>query len=371
MSKTLLLTVIFSLPFVQDAPTAAPTENYLSRLQNAISQTRSNLATLTKSADLAATNFVSGGGLWVAGRQADFISEACGRAGGLTAIAPLGNHVPTNHDTVLFAVPGPLDAADLKLRDQFRETGATVITFCSPAGLYDDKFPIDTVANIVELWTWTGEFVAACTRSGKMPILYQSYGLPGGIERGKKYQGKKFHDDLTIKPNAAGVLGREYLDQVGRMLAKLNDTQMPKMLQAAKWWTQAKSATSLVTGHMFPRHAQDPRTPRLCSLVPAPAWENKDLLDPNNPPQFVLYLGYQFAPQKLLEQARATGVYLVYTDVQPAQPPEPSGNILYLDPAWPLADGCVLVPGYDVPILPASGVIQAAIYWTIASEGRN
>jgi hypothetical protein len=26
------------------------------------------------------------------------------------------------------------------------------------------------------------------------------------------------------------------------------------------------------------------------------------------------------------------------------------------------------VPGYDIPILPASGVIQAAIYWTIASE---
>jgi hypothetical protein len=62
------------------------------------------------------------------------------------------------------------------------------------------------------------------------------------------------------------------------------------------------------------------------------------------------------------------GVKLVYTDVQPAQPPEPASHILYLDPAWPLADGCVTVSGYDVPILPSSGVIQAAIYWTIASE---
>ena len=43
-------------------------------------------------------------------------------------------------------------------------------------------------------------------------------------------------------------------------------------------------------------------------------------------------------------------------------------SVLYVDPAWPLSDGCVTVPGYDVPILPASGVVQAAIYWTIASE---
>ena len=91
-------------------------------------------------------------------------------------------------------------------------------------------------------------------------------------------------------------------------------------------------------------------------------------IDASHQPPFVLYIGYQFVPQKLLDQAKATGIKLVYFDVQPAQPPEPAGNILYLDPAWPFADGCVTVPGYDVPILPASGVVQAAIYWTIASE---
>ena len=62
------------------------------------------------------------------------------------------------------------------------------------------------------------------------------------------------------------------------------------------------------------------------------------------------------------------GALGVYSDVGPAQPQEPASNILYIDPAWPLTDGCVTVPGYDIPILPASGVIQAAIYWTIVSE---
>jgi hypothetical protein len=347
---------------------AAVAENYLSALHAAIAQTRSNLARLTLSADRAATEFTAGGNLRVAGRQADFISEACGRAGGLMAIAPLNQRSPTNHDVILYAVPGSPDAQDLTTTDRWQEQGATVIQFSSRAGLYRSHFPVDTVANVVELWTWTGEFVAACTRLGRMPVLYQSYGLPGGPERGKKYQGKKFHDDLTIKPIPAEALGRDYLDRIEHSLAKISDTQMPTIHQAAAWWSRITPATVLVTGHMFPRHLQDPRVPCPGTLVAVPAWEDKELLDVGHPPQFVLYIGYQFAPQKLLDQAKALGVKLVYCDVQPAQPPEPADNILYIDPGWPLADGCVVVPGYDVPILPASGVLQAAIYWTIASE---
>ena len=366
MNKILLLAVILLRPssWAEAAPVA---EHYLSNLQTALTQTRSNMTTLTTSANRAAHEFLSGGRIWAAGRQADFIGEACGRAGGLMAIAPLGQQVPTNHDVVLYAIPGSLEEADLKIFKQWQEKGAAVIPFSSPAGMFNDHFPIDTVANVVNLWTWTGEFVAACTRLGAMPVLYQSYGLPGGPERGKKYQGKRFHDDMTVKPIAAGVLGRQYLDQIESMLAKI-DTQMPKIHQAAKWWGQARTAVTFGTGHMFPRHYQDPRTNPMCSFSAAPAWENKDLLDTNHPPPFVLYLGYQFAPQKLVNQAKALGVKLLYTDVQPAQPPEPASHILYIDPAWPLDDGCVTLPGYDIPILPASGIIQAAIYWSIASE---
>jgi hypothetical protein len=163
-------------------------------------------------------------------------------------------------------------------------------------------------------------------------------------------------------------LGRSYLGEIERMLARIRESQMPRIVRAASWWQQATSATVLVTGHMFPRHAQDPRSPILASFAAVPAWEDKDLLDASRLPQFVLCLGYQFAPQRLIDQAKALGVELVYTDVQPARPPEPAGNILYLDPAWPLADGCVTLSGYDIPILPASGVIQAAIYWSIVSE---
>ncbi len=284
------------------------------------------------------------------------------------AMAGLGQRAPTNHEVVLYAVPGALGAEDLRVLGQWRENGATVVTFSSAAGLYREHFPLDTVANVIELWAWTGEFVGACTRQGRMPVLYQTYGLPGGPERGKKYQGKRFHDDLTIQPIPAGALGREYLGQIDGMLSRLADGQMSRLVQAAGWWEQATSATVLAVGHMYPRHMLDPRGGVRARFAAVPAWEDKPVLDASDPPQFVLYIGYQFAPRKLIEQAAALRVRLVYTDVQPAQPPEPDANVLYIDPGWPLADGCVPVPGYDVPILPASGVIQAAIYWTIASE---
>lgn len=363
---TLLLGVLLQAPAWASAGQAE--ENYLSRLQNAMVQTRSSLSTLSKSAEHAAREFQAGGRLWAAGRQADFISEACGRAGGLMPIAPLGRQTPASHDVVLYAVPGALNEADRKTLNEWKQNGATVVTFSSPAGLVDNRVPIDTVVNVVELWTWTGEFVGACTRLGAMPVLYQSYGLPGGPERGKKYKGKRFHDDLTIEPIAAGALGRQYLDQTERMLATIGKSEMPKIQQAAKWWGQAKTATVLGTGHMFPRHYQDPRTKTMASFSTAPAWDDKELLDGKQPPEFVFYLGYQFAPKKLVEQAKALKVKLVYTCVQPAQPPEPADNIRHIAPAWPLPDGCVTVPGYDIPILPASGVIQAAIYWAIAAE---
>jgi hypothetical protein len=345
----------------------AAADDYIGRLQNTIIQSRASLPTLTQSAERAAGEFLSGGNLWVAGRQADFIAEACQRAGGLMAVAPLAQHVPARHDVILYAVPGSIDDNDRRFFEDCREKGATVVSFCFPAGLFQNAFPVDTVMNVVELWTWTAEFVAACTRMGRMPVLYQSYGLPGGRERAKKYQGKRFHDDLSIWPIAAGILANEYIDQLRHMLARIQETEIPRMDCAAGWWHNAKSATALVTGHMYPAHGQDSRTIHVCDFVPVPAWENKSLLGADSP-EFVLYLGYQFAPQKLLAEAIAKGVKLVYTDVQPGQPPEPSENIVYIAAAWPLADGCVTVPGYDIPILPASGVVQAAIYWTIASK---
>lgn len=360
-----LLTI--GLSWASAAPSA---ESYLACVRDTIARTRANLPAITASAQAAAGKCAAGGRIWAAGRQEDFIAEACHRAGGLMAIAPLDNHTPSTSDIILYAVPGRLNPEDTRRIEQWRKDGALVVPFDSAAGLYRDRFPLDTVANVVDLWTWTAEFVAASTRLGKMPVLYQTYGLPGGVARGKKYHGKTFHDDLTVKPIAPGKLGRTYLDTIDGMLSQIARQEMPKIQRAAGWWRETKpaDATIMVIGHMFPHHFQDPRAAAFGNFATVPAWEDKPLIDEARPPKFVLYVGYQFAPRKLVEQAAKRGVRLVYFDVEPARPAEPAGNILFINPRWPLADGCLTVPGYDVPILPASGVIQAAIFWTVASE---
>ena len=83
---------------------------------------------------------------------------------------------------------------------------------------------------------------------------------------------------------------------------------------------------------------------------------------------FVLALSYQLAPEPVIEQAKASGMKLLYDSVRPADPAEPVDNVIYIKPGWPLPDACVEVPGYDVNILPASGAINAIVYWSILAD---
>ena len=62
-----------------------------------------------------------------------------------------------------------------------------------PAYRSADKLcPTDTFVNLANLWAFTGEFIAACTRHGKMPVVYQSYSLPGGRERAESLRSRRF-----------------------------------------------------------------------------------------------------------------------------------------------------------------------------------
>src|ERR1035441_9496568 len=125
MNKMFFVATVLLCPSLRASEPPA-TENYLTPLQDTIAWSRTNLATVTKSAGRAAGEYLAGGHIWAAGRQADFIYEACGRAGGLMAIAPLGGSVPARHDIILYAVPGALEHEDLKRLDQWREKSGTM-----------------------------------------------------------------------------------------------------------------------------------------------------------------------------------------------------------------------------------------------------
>ena len=75
-----------------------------------------------------------------------------------------------------------------------------------------------------------------------------------------------------------------------------------------------------------------------------------------------------YPSRELVKDAAKKGYKLAYLTVQSAEPAEPKKNVLYMNPGWPLPDSCVTVPGYDIPILPASGVVNGAIYWALLAE---
>lgn len=361
-----------------------PAAKYLATLQTAIGDTRATLPTMTASADAAAKRVVAGGKLLASGSQHDFVVELCGRAGGLMGIAPLTDSgAAGSGDVVLYAARGVMLEEDRLRIKQLRGRGAYVVVFglqqnvCeadarinsghgtgTTLSLPNKICPTDSVVNIINGWTWTGEYIAACTRLGKMPTVYRSVHLDGGRERIEKYKGKTFHDDMTISPIPPNVLGAAYLDALAKALSAIRSDSLDDIHTGAIKLREATPAhsTLLVMGHMFPAHYHDARAPQPFGKMAR--------LEENQPPadaQFTLVLGYQKPPTLAIAAAHVNREMLIYSSVQRAAD-DRVPFIRYIDPHFPLEDGCVTIKGYDVSALPESGVVQAAIYWSLVAE---
>ena len=68
--------------------------------------------------------------------------------------------------------------------------------------------------NLVLLWAFSGELVAALTRCGAMPPIYQSVLMPGARRRNEARQGLRFEAAHEVPPIAAAKLGRRYLERL-------------------------------------------------------------------------------------------------------------------------------------------------------------
>jgi uncharacterized phosphosugar-binding protein len=370
----------------------APARAYLARLRAGIERARLQMPEIIRSAQRAAQNVTHGAHLYLAGSQTDFIAEFNGRAGGLMAISAAPKLLERG-DVVLFAARSRFTNNDKLSIARWRDSGALVIAFASralskqpyfPADVIIDSgdepglalahtkqiCPTDSVINVINGWTWTGEFISACTRLGKMPVIYRSYGLDGGRAWAEKYHGKTFHDDLTVTPVNTGTLGSAYLDHLERYLdTQAEAPQARELARAAQWLNAEGPARSglFVMGHLFPDHYQDARAPRLFGTM-----TNWETIPPGHRPSMsplTVMIGYQHAPQLLIDLARQRRIKLIYSSVERA-PNDVHENVIYIDPHWPIEDACVTLSGYPQPMLPASGVMQAAIYWSMVAAAK-
>ena len=157
--------------------------------------------------------------------------------------------------------------------------------------------PLDTVTNVINLWVFTGEYVAACTRFGKTPTLYRSYGLEGAHERDAKYASQMFHNDMTVAPIFPGVLGNAYLDRISKILGKVQHDDIDDITQAGRWIAGSDEEN---TGASLSRTSS-----RTSSATRAaqPIVTMVGAKDPTPKKVVLIHISYQHPPQDLIEAA--------------------------------------------------------------------
>jgi uncharacterized phosphosugar-binding protein len=240
--------------------------------------------------------------------------------------------------------------------------------------------PTSTVAHPIVAWAWCGELFAACTRRGKTPAMYKSVMVDRSRERYEKYKDVKFHDDLHVEPQEAQKLGKAYLDGVRGVLRDFSTASWKPFTaacdQAAGTLKGGGKVYLFLSGHYPPYHqpgalAYDP------SLF-VPLNVNSKLIAQPGPADYVLGLGYMNTPTEEVfgqkawgdaDKVRQAGRGVAWIVAAFNYKPEDlKPNEILVDQRWPEGDAAVQAPGYDVKILPPSGVVGEAILWAMTAQ---
>ena len=366
--------------------TAGPAagETYMERLGRRALDWQKELPAIRDSAAEAAEKIMAGGKLYAAGPQPGFVSEIKWRAGGLMLMDSDPKSL-TGMDIVIAATTARDSAGLEELLDAADKAGATVILFANgfapPAPLKRGKLRIlpvepfaadprrvsvESMSNLVGAWGWTAEFIAACVERGKMPGIFQSFGMPGGRKRSEALRECAFHGTSSVTPGDAKDLGLRFFQAVSDSLKTALAQNRAGFGKAAEMIMACRKAGGAVRisgiGHMFPAELRQPQAPDWFTHVSSPT--NGADNDIN------VFLGYQVFPYELLNAAPGRRFVVTSSDPPPAEFTARPGNI-YLDQCWEIRDACLRLKGYDVPVIPISGIMTTAIYWQLVENLVN
>ncbi len=353
----------------------------LDRVAKTLEFARADISAMVPVAENAARLLADGGGLYAAG-QPSLVSEITGRAGGLMMIKPLAATAPAPGDVVLFTPEPGVDVPEA-----LRNTKAMVVLFGAPVKDHDwpafsnhagETHVSPTLANAIPAWMFTGELTAALTRLGKMPVVYETIGAYGGYARMAQYKSGEiaFHDDRNVPPCAAGVIANSYVDLVAGMLRRIEKEDRVGLDRAGAWVREARKDSKQLfmysMGHLVPYEVGKTD---IGKLFHAAGW-NAGFRVPHPEDSYhdgdvAVLIGYQHPADMLLRRARPAGTRVVYVSVYADRDFTKDEGVIWIDPMWNWSDGCVPLEGYDVPLLPASGVVNGAIAWEIYRAGME
>jgi hypothetical protein len=239
--------------------------------------------------------------------------------------------------------------------------------------------PAGAMANVINMWTFISEYVAALTRQGKMPAMWQSMFVPGAAPRNTKIGDFLYHPDMKIPSVQPGVLGLQYVTAVRGFLERIRAGELDKFRQAgeicADTIKSGHKVVASVVGHFMVAQLRMPGYPNIFTVLSNQYGRDylKGVLASGDT---WLHVGYSYTPEQELNLTKEVGAKTICvftpgpTEVGEGTPvaPDMSKIDIYIDPYWKHGDAVVEVPGYDTNIIPPSGVVMITSFWMIVGE---
>ena len=391
--------------------TASPAARYFRLVRKSLAGIRRDMPALAEMGEAMARPILAGGDLAPAGVARFWPSEFSGRAGGLMGIRARRWRPSRGKDVALFALPDPRKwdpAADetlgrlMKSRGQLFVIGrredlsglgstdrfAAFTGGADPnAGLYGlDAFRplagLREFEQIVRGWIVTGEFITACIRAGKMPIIWMSVWMEGAMVRNASFikqdnlrepwWAPMFHEDRHIPPLAPTYAAEQFVGFVESLLTGL-EGQLDRLATAGKWLAEAHAAGrriwTIAVGHSYPMILDLPEKGYPLQWGHSVSDLRRAVSSDLKRGDVAFHLGYSPVDVGDVGRIVRREVRFIYTSPfgRPAALND-HRNLLWFDLPWRPGDACVDVPGYSARIIPSSSSAQTMAYFAILSE---
>ncbi len=362
-----------------------PVQAYLKRAQDLVARHRSHVARLQAPAEQVADALLAGRSLDLGGSDLGWVSEGLGRAGGLmvTGHREPGTNAEAGDVHWISYYSKTLDS-ELKKAAELESKNLQVFGFGPrPSGgapgfqhLIDSLTPWSAEANfallgnLLSLWTLTGEVAAATARKGKTLVFWQSMFYPTLHPefkgRNERFRGHTFQEkgEPQMEPVQPGFAARAYLDAVAKMFHEIQAQELDKIISVGKEMARRAAAshpaTTMIVSHMM--HNELWGGDKYLKECKGDAAKLPDALGSDG---YLVYLGYYDgvppATWDAVRQAKAKAAWIIVPLAGQNLDFAQYGDVM-IDQHYEPGDAAVAMPGYDVKILPPSGLSQLFVY---------
>lgn len=354
--------------------------SYAAKVMQLVEKHRQETQRLSAPAGLSSKAIIDGGRLFLGGQDRAWIEEGDGRAGG-----PMGTHTLTSAeivrkgDVVWLSYSSGDYTEQLSTAKTLENKGCLVFAFGprppdKPNGFthwiesfspWQDNENLTLTGNILSLWGLTAEVAASASRQGRTLAFWQSVSIEGARERDDLYEGIVFHDGIpNMRSVPAGVLSSSYLDYIKKMLDEISVSEMGKLVntgqEIGRRAAAGQPAVMTGIGHMLSYIVAGKTEPfRYVDIHTG----RKTLESTLGRDGYFIFLGYVAVPLDLWRSARRAGAKAVWIVAPlPNEVDFKQFGDVVIDQHWSIGDCAVTVPGYDIRILPPSGIAQLFIY---------